>query len=98
MNKYKILVCYSGGKAFIGMAERSEEKLMILRNPRIINHLINEEEGVGVFFDFLAGFPEEIILFDYSAFWMPSKKVESWYLDEISGLSSESFSKSEFLN
>jgi len=99
MDKYKILICYSGGKTFIGCAEKNEENIIILKNPRILTHWRNEEGESSLFFDFVVGFPKEIIFFQYNAFWVPSNKVASWYIEETSELSiSQTVPKNQLLN
>lgn len=98
MDKHEILVCYSGGQAFIGEAKRTEDQAIVLKNPRIVLQWRDEDGEPAFCFDYVFGFPNEIIFFQYSALWIPSNNVAGWYKEEISGWSSESFSNNELLN
>ncbi|KUG24536.1 hypothetical protein ASZ90_005648 [hydrocarbon metagenome] len=99
MDKYKILICYSGGKTFIGYAEKSEENIIILHNPRILTHWRKEDGEHVLLLDFVNGFPEEINFFHFDSVWVPSKSVANWYMEETSELSIyQSFPNNELRN
>lgn len=87
MEEYKILICYSGGQTFIGCAEKNEENIIILKNPRILIKQRNEEGDTSLLFDFVDGFPTEINFFQFDAIWVPSETIANWYIKETSEIS-----------
>ncbi len=99
MDEYKILICYRGGQTFIGCAEKSEQNSIILKDPRVLIQWRNEEGEPGLFFEFVIGFPKEITFFQVDAFWIPSKMVATWYIEETSELSiAQTVSKNQLLS
>ncbi|HNZ31277.1 MAG TPA: hypothetical protein PKJ25_04210 [Smithellaceae bacterium] len=84
MNDYKILICYSGGQAFIGRAIGKEEGIMVLEEPRIIIQQRNDKGSPSIDFELIAGLPQEVTFLQVEAVGIPDKLIANWYIEEIS--------------